>query len=129
MSGVSTLRPAPRSMVSRATVAWAQVSGLAEPTGLLLVTPSEAVVGSVPNGDGGTLGSSHTCSGSRPCPEVMLSMAPSSDRAEPVCPAVRSYSARSPLSTGHRWPEPVSVGAHGAPVGEQVVASGTKQSP
>src|SRR5271156_1959715 len=102
-------------MVSRATVAWAQVSGLAEPTGLPLVKPIDAVDGSVPNGEGGTFASSHTCSGSNPWPEVMFSIAPSRDRAEPACPAERSYSARSSLSTGHRWPVPVSVGGHGAP--------------
>ena len=116
-------------MVSRATVAWAQVSGLAEPTGLPLVKPIEAVVGSVPKGEGARLGFSHTCSGSRPWPEVMLRIAPSSDAAEDALPAVRSYSARSPLRTGHRWPEPWLDGGHGAPVGEQLVCRASKQSP
>jgi hypothetical protein len=43
MSGVSTLCPAPRSTVSRATVACAQVRGLAEPAGLPLVKPIDAI--------------------------------------------------------------------------------------
>src|SRR5215472_5388394 len=122
MSGVSTVRPAPRSMVRRATVAWAQVSGLADPTGLPLVKPIDAVVGSEPNGEAGRSGSSHACSGSSPWPEVMLRIDVSSRPAKARSPEATSYSPRSPDSTGHRWPVPVLVVGHGAPLGEQPVA-------
>jgi hypothetical protein len=88
------------------------------------VKPIDAVAGFVPYGEAGTAGSSHTCSGSRPWPEVMFRIAVSRLVAAPACPAARSYSPRSPSSTGHRWPDPVPVGAHGAPVGEQLVGPG-----
>ena len=91
--------------------------------------PIEAMDGSVPNGDAARFGSSHTCSGSRPCPEVMFCIAVSSVRADDPCLEAMSYSPRSPLSTGHRWPEPVSVGGHGAPLTGQLVGSGVQQSP
>ena len=65
--------------------ACAQVSGLAEPAGWPCSKPIEAVVGSVPNGDAASAGSSHTCSGSRPWPEVILRIAVSSVRRRRRC--------------------------------------------
>ncbi len=80
------------------------------------VKPIDAVVGSLPYGEAGRSGCSHTCSGTRPTPDAELSMKPSCPAA-PVAPVrsptVRSCSARSPDSTGHGCPVPVSVVAHG----------------
>ena len=89
------------------------------------------MLGSVPKGEAGTVGwSSQTCSGSSPWPEVILRIAVSSDAAvAAVAVLAMSYSPRSPDSTGHRWPVPVSVGGHGAPVTVQLEPLGWKQSP
>ena len=113
--GVSRSRPALRSIASRAYWAWAQVSGLAEPAAPPSVKPIDAVVGSVPYGEAARSGSSQACSGSRPWPDCMFCIDCSRLRADDGSAAARSYSPRSPLSTGHRWPVPVSVGGHGAP--------------
>src|SRR5580693_3903532 len=102
--------------ISRSSWACAQVSGDAEPAAWPSVKPIDAVVGSLPYGEGGRSGSSQACSGTRPTPEEKLSIAFSSPAAAELCPAAMSVSARSPDSTGHRCPVPVSVGGHGAPV-------------
>ena len=71
-----------------------------------LVKPIDAVVGSVPNGDAARSGSSHACSGSRPCPEVMFAIAVEQrGRADAVAGGDVVLAALA-ASTGHRWPEP-----------------------
>ena len=87
--------------------------------------PIDAVVESDPNGDGARGGSSQTCSGSRRWPEVTLRMACRKISAVVRSPLAIASSPRSPPRTGHRWPEPVSVVGHGAPVGWQFVGSGS----
>src|SRR5947209_5971807 len=118
-------------MVRRATVACAQGGWVVDAADLLLVKPIDAVAGYVPNGDAARFGSSHACSGSRPCPEVMFCIAVSRVRADDPRLEAMSYSARSPLSTGHRWPEPTLLPSdgHGAPSTVQLVGSGVQQSP
>ena len=125
MPGWSPSDPLPRSVTSRRYWAWAQISGDAEPAGLPLVNPMDAVAGSEPNGDAATAGSSQACSGTIPSPDVMDCMACSSDPAAPAEPVCRSCSARSPSRIGHRCPDPLAVGNHGAPDGEHDVGSGT----
>src|SRR5215469_10007839 len=115
MSGVSTLRPAPRDTISRASCAWAQVSGDADPAALPSVNPMDAVAGSLPNGEAGRSGFSQACSGTRPTPEEKPIIELSRDWAPLVSPSAMADSARSPDRLGHRWPVPVPVGAHGAP--------------
>ena len=112
-------------MTSRRYWAWAQISGEAEPAGLPFANPIDAVAGSEPNGDAATAGSSQACSGTIPSPEVMSCIVPSREAAAPENPVCRSCSARSPSSIGHRCPDPLAVGNHGAPDGEQSVGSGT----
>ena len=56
-------------------------------------------------------------------------MKPSWLRAVAVSPVARAVSARSPDSTGHRWPEPVLVVGQGWPSNGHEVASGVQQSP
>jgi hypothetical protein len=48
--------------------------------------------------------------------------------AEPV-PASTWYSPFSPVSTGHGWPVPWSLVAHGSPFAEQSLKTDTSQSP
>src|SRR5690349_19576682 len=113
--GVSRSRPVLMASASRAYSDCAQVRGLAEPAGLPGSKPIEAVVGSDPNGDASTCGSSQACSGSSPWPLVMLPIAVRNVVASARLPAATSYSPRSPPRTGQRWPEPVSVVGHGWP--------------
>src|SRR5215469_14534736 len=116
MAGVSTLWPVPSEAMSRTSCACAQVSGDAEPAALPSVNPIEAVAGSLPYGEAGRSGFSQACSGTSPTPEEKLIIAWSRVRAPEADPAARSDSARSPDRFGHRWPVPMSVGGHGAPV-------------
>ena len=101
--------------MSRSSWAWAQVSGEADPAALPSVNPIDAVAGSLPYGDAARSGSSQACSGTSPTPEEKLIIAFSRLAAPALCPAAMSLSARSPDSTGHRCPVPMSVGGHGAP--------------
>ena len=77
--------------------------------------PIDAVVGSLPYGEAARSGSSQACSGTRPTPEENCAMASSSPAAPVRLPDAMSDSARSPDSTGHRCPVPVSVVGHGSP--------------
>src|ERR1700733_12325356 len=129
MSGVSRLRPALRSSARRAYDACAHVSGLAEPAGWPFTKPIDAVEGSVPNGEGATIASSHTCSGSSPCAELIFRIAVRSVVPPLESPLTMSYSPRSAGSAGDGWPGPVSVGGHGAPIVVQLEPLGWKQSP
>src|SRR6478672_2699258 len=113
MPGWSPSDPLPRSVTSRRYWAWAQISGDAEPAGLPFANPMDAVAGSEPYGDAATAGSSQACSGTIPSPDVMDCMVRSSDAAAPAEPVCRSC------------PDPLAVGNHGAPDGEQSVGSGT----
>jgi hypothetical protein len=99
---------------------------------LPLTKPIDAVVGSLPNGEGGRSGFSQACSGTSPTPEVCAFIAASSAAAPVASPVCSCCSARSPDSTGHRCPEPVlflpvagSTPGHGLPLGEQSVGSGS----
>src|SRR5450755_3977886 len=123
--GWSIRVPAWRSSTNLRYCAWPQISGAAEPAALPLLKPIEAVVGSAPNGDAGVSGSSHTCSGTYPKPQAIRWKSTARPEAAALSPDWRSCSARSPLSSGHRWPEPTAWVNHGSPVGEQVVGSGT----
>ena len=111
--------------MSRTCWACAQVSGEAEPAAPPFSNPMDAVVGSVPNGEAGRSGSSQACSGTSPMPDANRCMPSSSSAAVAASPVCRCCSARSPLSTGHTWPEPLPPVGHGLPVGGQVVASGS----
>src|SRR6516165_1582757 len=115
MSGVSTLRPAPRDTISRTSCAWAQVSGDADPAAWPSVNPMDAVAGSLPNGEAARSGFSQAGSGTSPTREEKLIIACSRDPAPLTAPSARSDSARSPDRFGHRCPVPLPVGAHGAP--------------
>src|ERR1700739_4912810 len=126
MPGWSPSDPLPRAVTSRTYWDCAQMSGgAAHPAGLPFVIPMDAVAGSEPYGDAATAGSSQACSGTIPSPDVMDCMVRSSDPAAPAEPVCRSCSARSPSRIGHRCPDPLAVGNHGAPDGEQSVGSGT----
>ena len=91
------------------------VSAEAEPAGLPLTKPIDAIVGSVPNGERARSGRSHACSGIRPTPEPIACIARSRSSAAPGSPVSISYCPRSPASTGQRCPLPLPVGAHGRP--------------
>src|SRR5215469_530024 len=121
MSGVSTLRPAPRDSISRASCAWAQVSGDADPAALPSVNPIDAVAGSLLNGEAARSGFSQACSGTSPTPDEKLITAWSRAPSPLAAPSARSDSARSPDRFGHRCPVPLPVGAHGAPEVAHVV--------
>src|SRR3954468_9627091 len=113
--GGSRIEPAAVSSVRRTNWPADHVSAEAEPSGLPLRNPIDAIVGSVPKGDGARSGRSHTCSAMRPTPELMLRIASSRATAEPTAPRSISYWPRSPASTGHGWPVPLFDGAHGCP--------------
>src|ERR1700677_3101132 len=118
------------SRMSRSSWAWAQGSGEAEPAALPWVKPMDAVVGSLPYGDAARSGSSHACSGTRPTPEENCAIASSSADAPVRLPSAMSDSARSPDSTGHTCPVPVSVVGHGSPsVVQDVWLLTVEQSP
>src|SRR4051794_5993336 len=105
-AGRSVTVPARRSAASRTNWACAQVSGEALPAALPAVNPIEAHSGAVPNADAGWSASSQACSGIRPIPEAVAAIPVSSVVASAVLPTDSECSARSPDSTGHRWPEP-----------------------
>ena len=100
--GWSIRVPALRSSTSLRYWAWPQISGVAEPAALPSRKPIEAVVGFAPNGDAGESGSSHTCSGTYPRPQVILWKSTAKRVAAARWPDWRSCSARSPVSSGHR---------------------------
>src|SRR4051794_18255430 len=129
ISGFSSERPAPRSAVSRTLDAAPHVSGDADPSGLPLTRPIDAVVGSEPYGDAGTFGASQTCSGTSPTPEVIEFIAPSRAPASPGRPLLSSCCARSAVSTGQMWPAPLPDGAQGAPSVVQDRSGARWQSP
>src|SRR5450759_3507758 len=113
--GVSTLRRAVRSAISRTNEPAPQVSGAAEPAGFPLTNPIEATVGSVPKGEGATEAASQACSGTRPTPDDPAMIAVSRAPADEACPVERYCWARSSLSTGQMCPVPLFDGAQGAP--------------
>ena len=121
IAGVSVSWPAPRSTIRRSSWAWAQVSGEAEPAACPSAKPIDAVVGSDPYGEAARSGSSHTCSGTRPSPEAELIMKESIAEASDESPSAIADSPRSPDSTGHRCPVPISVVGHGSPTVVQEV--------
>ncbi len=108
-------------MISRSSWACAQVSGEAEPAGWPSTKPIDAVVGSLPYGDAGRSGSSHTCSGTSPSPEAEPSMNGELRRRGGVVAgqqvATRPARRRAP-ATGARCRRRWS--ATGCPIGVQV---------
>ncbi len=114
-AGWTTLRWAARSPASRTNDAADHVSGEAEPAAPPLVKPIDAIVGSVPNGDGATAVVSQSCSGMSPTPDENAAIVLSSAAAPEAFPVARLCSPRSADSAGQTCPVPLPLGAHGWP--------------
>ena len=111
-----------RAMFADSRTNWAadQVSGEALPAALPFWKPIEAHSGAVPYGDGGQVGVLPRLFGDEPDPGRHVGHdAQQAGGRRPVA-GRDSCSARSPASTGHRWPEPLfwpwcADAAHGLP--------------
>src|SRR4051812_41255294 len=121
---------------TRTNVAADHVSGDALPAALPFSKPIDAHSGWVPNGDAGNGSFSHACSGISPIPDAIADIDCHNSTASRPLPVAISCSARSPASTGQRWPDPLfwpcftgQSPGHGLPCTLQSVGSPTLQSP
>ena len=110
------MRPASRSAASRTNDAADHVSGDAEPAGWPLAKPIEAIVGSVPYGDGAQVGGLPVLLGDQPDAGGERAHAVEQrGRAGARRRSASGCSPRSAESTGQRCPVPWPDGAQGRP--------------